>query len=120
MKQEPPSWLLIPIAHDQSKQSMIEPQHYITPVIDGQFSSINIEGFTVTIEEDGSNYEVSKQYSDTYIKIASDEIIEISIDKNITKRDLFHVRFDFNNQIVPLNGGIEIDKNTDFADNWFI
>ena len=165
MKQDPPSWLLVPIAHDQSRQSMIEPQHYITPVIDGQFSSIfewhgagviyedryystmdmkrtvdrvyfgmdklfvyfaivgdiaNVDGFTVTIEEDGNSYEVSKQYSDTYIKIASDEIIEISIDKNITKRNLFHVRFDFNNQIVPLNGGIEIDKNTDFADNWFI
>lgn len=165
MKQEPPSWLLVPIAHDQSKQNMVEPQNYITPVLDGQFSSVfewhgagvvyedryystmdmkrtvdkvyfgmdkkyvyfaiigdiaSIDDFTITIEDDGKVYNVNKRYSDTNIKIVGDEIIEISIDKNITKQNPFHVRFEFNGQIVPLNGGIKIDKNTDFADNWFI
>jgi alpha-amylase/alpha-mannosidase (GH57 family) len=165
MDKKPPSKLILPIAKEQGTQNLLEPKNYITPTLDGRFSSIfewhgagvvfedrlystmemarvveklyfgvdessiyfaiigdiqNIHDFTITIEEEKMDFKVNKTFHDDLIEIVTGSIIEIKIDAKITKLDIFHIRFNFDTQIVPLNGGIRIDKNNNFSDNWFI
>jgi alpha-amylase/alpha-mannosidase (GH57 family) len=160
-----PSKLLLPITKNKSTQTMLAPQNFITPVLDGRFSSIfewygagvvfenklystmdmkraveklyfgqdeanfyfavigevsEIQTFTLTIEEEDESFTVEKNSHSKMIESVSDSIIEIKIDKQISKQDVFHIRFDFNGQTVPLNAALMMDKNNDFSDNWFV
>ncbi len=163
MQKEPPAEFLLPITQDTSRKNIIQPRNYITPILDGRFSSIfewhgagiiyedklystmnmkivvkkvyfamdeefvyfaiiadmkSVENFTIILDK--HRFEVDKNFQNKDIKIVSDKIIEIKINKNITHSSSFDIRFDFDGQIVPLAGPILIDKDIDFSDNWFI
>ena len=54
------------------------------------------------------------------IKVRTDSMIEVQINKDIIKFNKVHIKFDFGSEIVPSFGGLFIDKYIDFGDNWFV
>jgi len=81
----------------------------------------SVDSFTVLFDEYNEIIELTKDYSNNNgIIVKTDSVIELSIPKKVIREDKVHIKFDFGSEIVPSFGGLFIDKNKDFGDNWFV
>jgi hypothetical protein len=81
----------------------------------------SVDSFTILFDEYDEKIELTTEYSnDSGIVVKTDSMIELSIPKNVIREERVHIKFDFDSEIVPSFGGLLIDKNKDFGDNWFV
>jgi len=79
-----------------------------------------VKEFTIFFDEYDKKIPLSIDYDCKGIKVRTDAIIEVQINKDIIDLDKVHIKFDFGSEIVPSFGGIFIDKYMNFWNNWFV
>ncbi len=80
----------------------------------------DINKIVIILDKENKDIELTTDYSYNGIEVKKDTIIEIKMPKSIISMDKIDIKFDFGSEIVPSFGGLVIDKDKDFCNNWFV